>query len=474
MSTNFDNSYASLPERFFNRQNPVPVADPALVVVNHDLAATLGLDALGLGAELLTAQVLAGNAVPAGAAPLAQVYSGHQFGNWAGQLGDGRAILLGEVVGRDGRRDIVLKGAGRTPYSRGGDGRAWLGPVMREYIISEAMAALGVPTTRALAVATTGEVVMRERALPGAILTRVAASHIRVGTFQHFAAAGDVEALQTLCDYTIARHYPKAEGPLGLLAAVMRAQADLVARWLGFGFIHGVMNTDNMAISGETIDYGPCAFMDAFHPNKVFSSIDRMGRYAWAAQPDMAAWNLAQLASSLLPLIDSDQTEAVTQARNVLDHFPALFQAAWLGVFRAKIGLVRAEDGDADLINGLLARMTTSAADFTQTFRALAEGDAAKHIHEAGAWQSWAAEWQARLGREAGEPGDIMRAANPALTPRNHRVEEVIEAAIEQDFAPFHRLNTALQQPFEARAEYADLASPPLQHQQVRQTFCGT
>ncbi len=468
----FDNTYARLPGRFFTRQAPVQVTAPEVVIINLKLAADLGL-----GADMLNAEVLAGNVVPEGAEPLAQVYSGHQFGNWAGQLGDGRAILLGEVLGREGRRDIVLKGAGRTPYSRGGDGRAWLGPVLREYIVSEAMAALGAPTTRALAVVTTGEEVRRERALPGAILTRIAASHIRVGTFQHFAAQGDEQALKTLCEYACARHYPEAEGPLGLLAGVVQAQARLVARWMGLGFIHGVMNTDNMAISGETIDYGPCAFMDAFSPAKTFSSIDHMGRYAWSAQPDMAAWNLSQLASALLPLIDADQARAIERASAVLDGFQTQFQAAWLMVFRAKLGLQRAEPGDYELINGLLNRMATSGADFTVTFQALASGDARAEISEAGAWQSWAKDWQARLGREDGDIANttkIMRAANPALIPRNHRIEEMIEAALEQDFAPFHRLNTALQQPFQVLAEYADLASPPLQHQQVRQTFCGT
>ena len=466
----FDNSYARLPERFYTRQAPVPVAAPERIVVNHALATELGIDPNDLGAETLT-----GNAIPEGAEPLAQAYSGHQFGNWAGQLGDGRAILLGEVLGTQGRRDIVLKGAGRTPYSRGGDGRAWLGPVLREYVLSEAMAALGIPTTRALGAALTGEQVYRETALPGAVLTRVAASHIRVGTFQHFAAAQDHAALALLTDYTIARHYPEAAGPLGLLGAVMQAQAELVARWLGVGFIHGVMNTDNMALSGETIDYGPCAFMDAFNPGQVYSSIDHMGRYAWNAQPRIAQWNLARLAEALLVLIDADERAAAQAAEEVLAGFGAAFEHAHLAVFRAKLGLQRAEPGDKALIEGLLGRMASSRADFTLTFRALATtGDASDHLTDAGAWQSWAPDWRARLAREAGDPGRIMRAANPAFIPRNHQVEAAIEAALEGNFAPFHRLNAVLARPFDDQPEARDLALPPKPGEEVRQTFCGT
>jgi len=468
----FDNSYARLPERFFTRQDPVSVAKPELIIVNKALASDLDIDPGDLSADVLT-----GNLVPEGAEPIAQAYSGHQFGNWAGQLGDGRAILLGEVVGRHGRRDIVLKGAGRTPYSRGGDGRAWLGPVLREYVVSEAMHALGVPTTRALGAALTGEDVMRERAFPGAVLTRVAASHIRVGTFQHFAAAGDTEALDILADYTIRRHYPDAGGALGLLAAVLHAQADLVARWMGLGFIHGVMNTDNMALSGETIDYGPCAFMDGFEAAKVFSSIDAMGRYAWNAQPGMAHWNLARLAEALLPLIDPDEATAIAAAEEALEGFGPAFNAAWLATFRAKLGLTTAEPGDADLIQGLLARMAGTRADFTLTFRALADGDAAAaHVSDPGAWDSWAPVWRARLAREPdpdGAPARI-RAANPAFIPRNHQVEAMIQAALDGDFAPFHRLLTVLARPFDDQPEAADLARPPAPGEEVRQTFCGT
>ncbi len=467
----FDNSYARLPERFYTRQAPAPVKKPELIIVNKALS-----DHLDIPPEYLTADILTGNRVPDGAEPLAQAYSGHQFGNWAGQLGDGRAILLGEVVGAEGRRDIMLKGAARTPWSRGGDGRAWLGPVLREYLVSEAMHALGVPTTRALGAATTGESVQRERAYPGAVLTRVASSHIRVGTFQHFAAAGDREALGILTDYTIRRHYPDADGALGLLGAVLRAQADLVARWKGLGFIHGVMNTDNMALSGETIDYGPCAFMDGFDPARVFSSIDHMGRYAWNAQPNMAHWNLARLAEALLPLIHPDENAAIKAAEQVLEGFSPAFEAAWLATFRAKIGLTTQEPGDRALIQGLLARMAGCRADFTATFRALAGGSAAKHITDPGAWDSWAPDWQARLAREPDPDGAParMRAANPALIPRNHQVEAMIQAALTGDFAPFHRLLAVLSRPFDDQPEAADLARPPAPDEEVRQTFCGT
>ncbi len=468
----FDNSYARLPERFYTRQDPVPVPRPQAIAVNTALAADLGIDP-----ACLTPEVLTGNVVPTGAAPLAQVYSGHQFGNWAGQLGDGRAILLGEVVGRHGRRDIVLKGAGRTPYSRGGDGRAWLGPVLREYVLSEAMAALGVPTTRALGAALTGAEVMRERPLPGAVLMRVAASHIRVGTFQHFAAAGDTEALKILLDHTLARHYPDAQGALGLLGAAVQAQAELVAQWMALGFIHGVMNTDNMALSGETIDYGPCAFMDDFNPGQVFSSIDRGGRYAWNRQPEMAAWNLSQLAGALLDLIDPDEDTAIAAAQEVLARFTPAFEAAWHARLKAKLGLRRDEPGDGALIAGLLSRMASSRADWTLCFRALATGDAAAHVTDPGAWESWAPDWQARLSREPDAPAGPrarMRAANPAVIPRNHQIEAMIEAALAGDFAPFHRLNRVLARPHDDHPEAADLIAAPAPHERVRQTFCGT
>ncbi|MEC7760987.1 MAG: YdiU family protein [Pseudomonadota bacterium] len=470
MSISFDNSYARLPDGFFARQAPVPVAKPEIITVNRALAETLGIDP-----DMLTAEVLAGNDVPEGAEPLAQLYAGHQFGNFVPQLGDGRAILLGEVIDTHGdRRDIQLKGAGRTPFSRGGDGRAWLGPVLREYVVSEAMHALGIPTTRALAAVTTGEDVIRERILPGAVLTRVAASHLRVGTFQVFASRGQTEALRDLTAHAIARHYPEAEGPLDLLSGVVARQAELIAAWMSVGFIHGVMNTDNMTISGETIDYGPCAFMDAYHPNTVFSSIDHMGRYAFQNQPNMAVWDLAQLASALLPLIEGSEDDAIEAAEERLHAFPDLFGAAWARKFRAKIGLTTEETGDGALIQGLLARMASSQSDFTNTFRALASGDASAHVTEDGAWDSWAPEWRARLERQGSDGAATMAQANPAVIPRNHRIEEAIQAGVAGDFAPFHRLNAVLAKPFEDGPGTADYAKPPTPEERVARTFCGT
>lgn len=471
MFATFDNSYAKLPARLFTRQAPVPVAAPGLITVNTALAARLGIDP---GA--VTAEIAAGNEVPEGAAPLAQMYAGHQFGQFAGQLGDGRAVLLGEVLAPDGARfDLQLKGSGRTPYSRGGDGRAWLGPVLREYIVSEAMHALGVPTTRALAAATTGEEVIRETVLPGAVLMRVARSHIRVGSFQGAAMLNDVDTLRALTKHAITRHHPEAEGALGLLQAVSEAQAELIAKWLSFGFIHGVMNTDNMTISGETIDYGPCAFMDAYDPAKVFSSIDQMGRYAYQAQPQIALWNLAQLAIALLPLIDEEVGKGAAQdaAEEVLARFPDLYGAAWIKAFRAKLGLSRAEEGDAGLIQGLLQRMQTSGADFTNSFAALRGGDARGEINDPGAWETWAPEWEARTLREE-NPEAVMAAANPLIIPRNHQIEAVISAAVGGDFAPFQRMTKALQTPFTEGPDTAFFAAAPRPEERVARTFCGT
>lgn len=474
----FDNSYARLPERFFTRQPPSTVAAPRLIAVNHALAARLDITLPSEAAEI--AQIFSGNALPQGAEPLAQAYAGHQFGGWSPQLGDGRAILLGEVVAPDGARfDIQLKGSGRTPYSRMGDGRAALGPVLREYIVCEAMAALGIPTSRALAAVTTGEIVLRERALPGAVFTRVAASHIRIGTFQYFAARRDVEALAALCDHTIARHYPGAEGPLGLLTAVIDAQARLIAAWMGVGFIHGVMNTDNMTLSGETIDYGPCAFMDAYHPDTVFSSIDQFGRYAYANQPQIAVWNLAQLATALLPLIP-DRDAGIDSFTAAINGFSDRFDAAWDGVLRAKLGLVTQANDDGELARDLLAIMAANSADFTNTFRALSGSDPASardQLIDPTALDPWLERWQARLGPEhRTEPERIaaMQATNPARIPRNHRIEQVIEAAIGDDFAPFDRLMAALAQPFADDPAFADYADPPTEGERVTATFCGT
>jgi uncharacterized protein YdiU (UPF0061 family) len=477
MPARFDNSYARLPDRFFVRQDPVPVRRPRLIRLNVGLAEELGFDPEDLKSDS-GVEMLAGNRLPEGAEPLAQAYAGHQFGGFVPQLGDGRAILLGEVVDRNGRRrDIQIKGAGRTPFSRMGDGRAWLGPVLREYLVSEAMHALGIPTTRALAAVATGEDVIRESLLPGAVLTRIAASHIRVGTFQFFAARRDVEALRALSEHAIERHYPTATDALGLLEAVIAAQSRLVAQWMGVGFIHGVMNTDNMAISGETIDYGPCAFMDGYHPDTVFSSIDVYGRYAYARQADIAAWNLAQFASTLVPLIDADEERAIALATAALRAFPALFKRHWLDVFRPKIGLATEEEGDAELLQGLLDLMARESADFTNTFRGLAEGTSRDAFRDPAGFEAWEAEWQARLARE-GTGYDAararMRAANPAFIPRNHRIEEAIRAALGGDFGPFERLVALLARPFEDQPEHAAYRSPAAPGEEVRQTFCGT
>jgi len=485
----FDNSYARLPERFFVRLAPTPVAGAKLIKLNHALAAELGLDVEALASPDGVA-ILAGNLVPAGAAPLAQAYAGHQFGGWVPQLGDGRALLLGEVVDRAGRRrDIQLKGSGPTPFSRRGDGRAWLGPVLREYVVSEAMAALGIPTTRALAAVTTGEEVYRETALPGAVLTRVAASHIRVGTFQYFAARGDSEALRLLADHAIARHYPEAqEAPrpaLALLQGVIRRQAELVARWMGVGFIHGVMNTDNAAVSGETIDYGPCAFLDDYHPAKVFSSIDQFGRYAFANQPQIAVWNMAQLATAILPLIAADEAEAVALATEAVEGFAPVFETAWEAVFAAKLGLEAFQEGDAALIEALLQAMAENRADFTRTFRALSrlgdapgEDEAARgEFIDPTAFDRWAVSWRARLardGRAVAARRQAMARANPAFIPRNHRIEQAITAAVLGDYAPFERLNAVLARPFEDQPAARDLLAAPEDHEAVAHTFCGT
>lgn len=473
----FDNSYGRLPERFYSRLPASPVSQPELLFLNKALACDLQLDLDWLHSKD-GVKMLAGNGVPEGADPLAQVYAGHQFGGWVPQLGDGRALLLGEVIDINGlRRDIQLKGSGRTPYSRQGDGRAWLGPVLREYIVSEAMAALGIPTTRALAAVATGETVFREGPLPGAVLTRVAASHIRVGTFQYFAARNDTEALELLVQHVIARHYGDADGPLGLLKAVISAQANLVAKWLGVGFIHGVMNTDNTAISGETIDYGPCAFMDAYDPAKVFSSIDHMGRYAYGRQAQILGWNLAQFASALIPLIDDDTEAAIAAAQEVMDGYIPQFSNAYLDTFRAKLGLTTIQDGDGALIDELLRLMAESSADFTNTFRALGSKAAADQFTDRAAFSRWKSTWLERV--EADGSDEPLRSritqANPAVIPRNHRIEQAIDAAVAGDLGPANRLITTLQTPFaDLPQNAADLAAPPLASEEVLQTFCGT
>ncbi|MFY0989796.1 protein adenylyltransferase SelO [Halomonas sp. C05BenzN] len=492
MFPEFTLRYARLPERFYERFDPVPVKAPRLVAFNRPLAEELGFD-LGAFDEHLAADWFAGNAVPSGAEPLAQAYAGHQFGVFVPRLGDGRAVLLGEVTDHHGRlRDIQLKGAGCTPFSRGADGRAPLGPVLREYLISEAMHALGIPTTRALAAVTTGERVFRRVPEPGAILTRVAASHLRVGTFQYFAARDDVEAIRTLADMAIERHYPhlgelpEGERYLALVEAVQARQAALVARWMGVGFIHGVMNTDNCSIAGETIDYGPCAFMEAHDPRTVFSSIDEGGRYGYGNQPWLAQWNLARLAETLLPLIDEDQDRAVEKATALIQAYTDRYESEWLAVMRAKLGLERQEEGDRELVESLLEAMQAGHADFNLTFRRL--GDAVEPGEaEAGLLElfdardgieAWLPRWRERLAREDVGPETIagrMRAVNPLYIPRNHKVEEALAAAAERDdFAPFEALREVLADPFTEQPGREAYARPAPPGEAVFRTFCGT
>ena len=482
----FDNSFARLPERFYVRQLPVPVADPNLVRVNHPLADFLGIDPAWLESET-GVHVIAGNQVPDGADPIATVYAGHQFGNWNPRLGDGRAILLGEVIGEDGERyDIQLKGSGLTPFSRGGDGRAPLGPILREYIVSEAMAALGIPTSRTLAAVTTGEFVYREQKLDGGVLARVARSHIRIGTLQFFASVNDTDGLKLLVDHVIARHYPdhvESDCPaLSLLEQVIRSQASLVARWQGVGFIHGVMNTDNMLLSGETIDYGPCAFMDGYDSATVYSSIDHGGRYAYRNQPTIAHWNLACLAQTLMPLFAADKDSASEIAQQALDTFPDLFMQEYVTTLRAKLGLVTSQQEDESLAQDFLDLLERNRCDFTLAFRRLSElaGDAAiiqPLFDFPESFTAWLARWRERCAQELisdAERHDHMMATNPALIPRNHLVEAAISGAYDNDFSLFHQLTDRLSKPFDYTPDDEHLATPPRPDQIVQQTFCGT
>lgn len=485
----FDNSYATLPERFYVRLRPTGAPAPRLIRYNRALAAQFGPGWADLSDEEAAA-IFSGSRIPEGAAPLAMAYAGHQFGTFVPLLGDGRALLLGEVVDRNGvRRDIHLKGSGRTPFSRGGDGRAALGPVIREYIVSEAMHALGIPTTRALAAVLTGDTVMRETLLPGAVFTRVAMSHVRVGTFQLLAARGDDEGLKTLADHVIARLYPELEGAenryLELLKKVSERQARLVARWLSIGFIHGVMNTDNAAISGETIDFGPCAFMEAYDPETVFSSIDHGGRYAYQNQPGIAQWNMARLAETLLPLIDDDIDKAVEAANQVILDFAGIFRESWMAVMREKLGLADSDEQDGQLIQSLLDLFEANEIDFTRGFRLLAEaaGEEGSHAFEAlfpepSGPRQWLERWRARLGRELpdAEIHKAMLKANPVYIPRNHLVEEAIRAATEsEDFGPFERLLEVLASPCEKRADVPERYELPAKpEERVLRTFCGT
>lgn len=494
MTFRFDNSYVRLPSRFFARLDPTPVGEPRLICLNNTLAVQLGLDP-----EILASPdgvlELAGVRVPRGAEPLAMAYAGHQFGNFVPQLGDGRALLLGEVIDRSGeRRDIQLKGAGPTPFSRRGDGRAALGPALREFIVSEAMAGLGIPTTRSLAVVATGETVMREMPHPGAVLTRVAASHIRVGTFQYFAARDDTEGLRLLADHVIARHYPQALQPDGaascraLLDAVIARTGKLVAAWQSVGFIHGVMNTDNMSVAGETIDYGPCAFMDSFHPGTVYSSIDAAGRYAYGNQPQIAHWNMARLAEAMLPLLGPDREASVAVANEALGRYPELYQSAWDDAFRHKLGLATSQEGDRGLAHDLLTCMAEQKADFTLVFRGLAraasdgpdsEGERAlcSLFAEPAALGSWLPAWRERLSAEAVTSGarlDAMQRVNPAFIARNHRVEAALAAAEAGDRQPLEALLEVLRHPFDDQVGQEAYAAPPRPEEVVHATFCGT
>ncbi len=477
-------SYAALPEVFFRRVAPTPVAAPAWLAFNVPLAHELGLEALEGDAGAL--QMFAGNAVPAQAQPLAMAYAGHQFGNFVPQLGDGRAILLGEVIDRAGqRRDLQLKGAGPTPFSRNGDGRAAIGPVLREFLVSEALHASGVPTTRALAAVATGEPVFRDGPVPGAVLVRIADSHVRVGTFQYFAARQDTASVRALADYVIARHYPAlaeaAQPYVALLQAVAARQAGLVAKWMQLGFIHGVMNTDNCTLSGETIDYGPCAFLDEYDPDKVFSSIDRAGRYAYGNQAKLVRWNLARLAETLLPVMGTDPEAALASASAVIEGFPGVFQTQWQQGMCAKLGLGTVQAGDEVLVQGFLDALQASAADYTVAFAALAEASESDGppagLPDSPGMAAWLAKWRQRLQGEplpAGQRARQLRATNPTVIPRNHHVHAALLAAEQGDLGPFEALLAAVRRPFQPAGQDAAFLRPPAPGQHVLQTFCGT
>lgn len=487
MPFSFDNTYAQLPDAFFQRVDPTPVSAPSMIRLNHELAENLGINVAQLDTPDGVA-ILSGNQRAAGSEPLAMAYAGHQFGGFVPQLGDGRAILLGEVVGRDGvRRDIQLKGSGQTPFSRRGDGRSALGPVLREYIVSEAMATLGVPTTRALAAVVSGENVVREGLQAGGIFTRVAQSHLRIGTFQWFLARQDHENLKVLADYAIQRHYPEAQqddNPYrALLQTVIQRQADLVAHWMQLGFIHGVMNTDNMTISGETIDYGPCAFLDNYHPAKRFSSIDHQGRYAFGNQGPIALWNLSRFAETLLPLLSDDEKSAIDIAQSALETFTDRHSEALQRRFTAKIGLgYRDSDDDWTLVTNLLSVMADGGADFTLLFRHLSDAlQSGQDDVVCGLFDNpetitpWLADWRTRLQSEDRDKAvQRMRAANPVFIPRNHRIEEAIQAGYEGNFELFHRLNDVLQHPFDEQPQAAEYEAAPAPEEVVQATFCGT
>ena len=476
-----ESTYAELPEVFFSKLSPTPVRQPEIIIFNQELADEIGLNLSDLSINERT-EFLSGNFVPKSLEPFAQAYAGHQFGNFT-MLGDGRAIVLGEHLTPSGQRlDLQLKGSGRTPYSRGGDGRAALGPMLREYIISEAMNAMGIPTTRSLAVVTTGEKVYRETELSGAILTRIAGSHIRVGTFEFASLQEDKTKTQALLDYLIDRHFPeikeKENPPLALLKAVINQQAELITEWMRVGFIHGVMNTDNMALSGESIDYGPCAFMDSFAPDTVFSSIDHKGRYAYANQPYIAQWNLARLAESLLPLMHGEREEIIGMAENLLNSFEQVYKNKWLSMMGSKLGLSNAGKEDDKLITDLLDWMHKNSTDFTNTFRDLSKGGLPNgELYTTQSFQAWHARWQDRLGQEKQDlksSFDLMRSVNPTVIPRNHKVEEALQASEKGDLVPFHNLLSALDKPYEDGEDLLPYQVPPKPGEKVLQTFCGT
>ena len=478
---NFDNTYIHLPKAFYTELSPVPVRKPEMVIFNAPLSTDMGLDFSGISTDVKAA-LFSGNIMPEGSEPLAQAYAGHQFGHFT-MLGDGRAIVWGEHITPSGQRlDIQFKGSGPTPYSRGADGRAVLGPMLREYIISEAMHALNIPTTRSLAVVTNGEKVYRETGLPGAILTRIASSHIRVGTFEYAALQQDKGIIQSLVNYTIDRHYPwikeEHNKTLSLLKAVIEKQADLITHWMRVGFIHGVMNTDNMTLSGETIDYGPCAFMDAYDPRTVFSSIDHMGRYAYANQPDIAQWNLARLAETMLPLLDDEIEKAADTTEEAVNGFGALYKDKWLSMMRAKLGLFGARAEDESLITDLLDWMQRAGADYTNTFRHLTEEKPPQgKPYNDKTFKEWYTRWQAQLAKNTKplkSSLSLMRANNPAVIPRNQKVEQVLGAATNGDLKPLKDLLTALQEPYKNRSDLKPYQSPPKQDERVYQTFCGT
>jgi len=477
----FDNTYSRLPKVMSSQLNPIPVKNPKLTIFNHGFSKELGLDFSSLNNNQI-ASIFSGNLLPKESKCIAQAYAGHQFGYFT-ILGDGRAILIGEHLSKNNKRfDIQFKGSGKTPYSRNGDGRAALGPMLREYIVSEAMHSLGIPTTRSLAVVKTGENVIRETPLPGAILTRVAASHIRVGTFQYVTATEDEKNLKTLFDYTIDRHYPKIKDSktpaIDLLKIVMEKQIKLVVDWMRVGFIHGVMNTDNMAISGETIDYGPCAFMDAYDPETVFSSIDHNGRYAYFNQPGITKWNLARFAETLLPLIDKNKDKAIKIATEIINNFGEIYKKNWLEMMRKKLGLIDEKDSDEKLINDLLSLLHEQKADYTNTFCSLMNEDVQNDkIFNNKEFNDWHQKWKKRLAKNNNSTEEslkLMRSVNPIVIPRNHKVEEVLEAASKDDLNPFHDFLKVLEKPYENQSKTNNYQSPAPPSEKKYQTFCGT